>query len=71
MASEEAWCHSYLPFVTRLGQGEEGAEWFPTLQNPQQEENQLLSDAKAILLLFSLLADPQPPKGTCRMSSWQ
>lgn len=54
MVSEEAWCHSHLPFVT-----EGGAGGFFTLQNPQQEENKLLSDAKSILLLFSLLADTQ------------
>lgn len=59
MAFEEAWCHSHLPFVTQLVLGEGGAGGFFTLQNPQQEGKKLLSDAKSILLLFSLLADTQ------------
>lgn len=71
MASEQAWCYSHLAFVTRFVLGKEGAEGFFTLQNSQQEENKLLSDAKSIPLFFSLLADIQTSKVTCRMRSCQ
>lgn len=71
MASEQAWCYSHLAFVTELVLGKEGAEGFFALQNPQQEESKLLSDAKSVLLLFSLLADIQTSKVTCWMRSCQ